>query len=763
MAFYALTILIGSTLLFLVEPMIARYILPWFGGGPSVWSACMLFFQIFLLGGYAYAHYAGTRLTPRRQAMVHGALLLISLCFLPITPSESWKPLTPERPELRIILLLLATIGLPFALLSSSAPLHQYWFSRNFPGRSPYRLYALSNVGSVLGLMLYPFLLEPMLTLRAQTLLWSGAYSLFILSSGACAWRLYHQAPAEAAAQEAHHAAAAERVEWWRPVMWILLSACGSIMLLACTNRMCQEVAVIPFLWIVPLALYLLSFILCFESERWYQRYIWAPLLVAAAGGVLWLLNTDETVHILVQVGLLALTLFACCMVCHGELVRLKPHASRLTGFYLMVSVGGALGGLFVSLAAPHIFSSFWEFHIGLFLTFLLFGLSVALGRSMSIMGWRWVIAQAVLFVGIFLYFAKPQLLPGLSKHGILPVACALPLGMAAVYGRRSFDGRLLLQSGVRALWVLCLVALGFYLVCDVRDRYKDALVTSRNFYGVLSVTDGADSMGERVRSLWHGPIEHGNQYLDEGRHMTPSTYYTPASGIYAACHYHPGRKAAQPAGLNVGVVGLGTGTLASMAAPGDHFRFYEINPEIIRIASDFFYYLKECPAEHKIVLGDARISLERELAQNAKGNAFDVLALDAFNGDAVPVHLLTREAFELYWRHLRPDGILAVNISNLHLDLAPVVRGLAATVGKKVVIISNNEDAETGAYATDWALVTSNERFLNDEAVTRMASDPEKRPRTLVWTDQYSNLLSVLYPVQSSGGSEDQAVDDDD
>lgn len=764
MAFFALTILIGSTLLFLVEPMIARYILPWFGGGPSVWSSCMLFFQIFLLGGYAYAHYAGTRLSPRRQALVHGALLLLSLLFLPITPNENWKPLTPERPELRIIMLLLVTIGLPFALLSSSAPLHQYWFSRNFPGRSPYRLYALSNVGSVLGLLCYPFLFEPLMALRAQTLIWSGLYGFFVLSSGACAWRLYHQAPAEAAVQEGRQASA-ERVEWWRPVMWILLSACGSVMLLACTNRMCQEVAVIPFLWIVPLALYLLSFILCFESERWYKRYVWAPLLVAAVGAVLWLLNTDDTVHILVQVGILALTLFACCMVCHGELVRLKPHASRLTAFYLMVSVGGAVGGLFVSLAAPQIFNSFWEFHVGLFLTFLLFGVSVALGRSMSIMGWRWVIAQSILFAGIFLYFAKPQLLPSLSKHGILPAACAVPLCLAVVYGRRVFDGRLLLQSSLRALWVLALVALGFYLSCDVRERYADALVTSRNFYGVLSVSDGTDAMGEPIRQLWHGPIEHGNQYLDEGRHMTPTTYYTPDSGIYAACHFHPGRKAqpGKPDGLHVGVVGLGTGTMASMASPGDRFRFYEINPEIIRIANDFFYYLKECPARQEIIRGDARISLERELAQNPKGNAFDVLALDAFNGDAVPVHLLTREAFDLYWRHLRSDGILAINISNLHLDLAPVVRGLAAGVGKKVVIISNDENPETGAYCTDWALVTSNERFLADAEVTSRAQEPDAKPSTLVWTDQYSNLLSVLYPVQFASDSSDEAVDDDD
>lgn len=868
---YALTILIGSTLLFLIEPMIARYILPWFGGGPSVWSTCMLFFQLFLLGGYAYAHWIGTALRPRKQAMVHLALLAVSLAFLPITPSETWKPADPSQPALHIIALLARFIGLPFALLASSSVLHQYWFSRACPKRSPYWLYSLSNVGSVLGLLAYPFLLEPKLGLDWQTWVWSGAYGLFILSSGWCAMLILRQgdAPLEADAAPANEtetrppALPTQRLGFWRPMTWIVLAACGSMMLIATTNQMCAEVAVIPFLWILPLSLYLLSFILCFGAEWWYHRGVWGQVLLLALSGVLWLFLTSDTVHVYWQLSVLSLAMLAGCMICHGEMVRLKPGARHLTAFYLMISVGGALGGIFVNFAAPYIFSGYWEFHIGLFLSLFLFGLLVFRGRGAGEwVGWlgaitlagllgrlliwseraqgslQWLahsmlwienklllntyigLALALVLLALLVIFSLERLrwpawprwtltavlggglgwwfvnrmehsvfstfppitaynaihdyLATFGKQAAAASATVEQAAAATTEGRRltillavwlllfilaiaTPPGRALfrtrwLTGWMRAGWLGCLITLAFFLLRNIDDRLADAIDTSRNFYGVLRVVENNKGSEDEMRALYHGPIEHGNEYMDEARHMTPTTYYSAASGISMACRLHPKRKSGSgeglSGGLNLGVVGLGTGTSACMAGPRDTIRFYEINPEIIRIAMDKFFYLKECKGKLDISKGDARISLERELSAKpgkAEKDRFDVLALDAFNGDAIPVHLLTRESFKMYWQHLRPDGIMAVNISNLHLNLGPVVKGLAEEIGKKMVLVANDEDNEQMAYVTDWALVTSNEQFLNLPEIRGLKESDQDTTKTIIWTDQYSNLVSVL------------------
>jgi hypothetical protein len=695
MARYAITIFLSAFLLFQVQPLIAKVILPWFGGTPAVWTACMLFFQVLLLGGYSYAHLVSSRLPPRVLAALHAALVLASLWFLPIAPDDGWKLSGGEIPVARILGLLVLTIGLPYFLLSTTGPLLQESFRRE-TGRAPYRLYALSNVGSLLALLTYPFVFEPQLTLRMQILAWSGGYVLFAALALWCAvafarvWR-----PAAATGPQAvPPVPAAQRPKAKDILLWLALAACGSVMLLATTNQLCQEVTSVPFLWVLPLSLYLFTFIICFDHERWYHRNAFVVLLAVAVLLACYAMFQGNDLSIWQQLAIYSATLFVCCMVCHGELVHSKPAPQYATLFYLMVAAGGALGGVLVAVVAPLVLRGFWEFHLGLVATVVLaFAASLARGKSS-------------------LKIPRPVWIGG----GALAVALAIAVGL--VVGR---EGR----------------------------SVMGIVESTRNFYGVLHVSrqESVDTDNGPMHELMHGTIQHGFQYLDPDKKTWPTSYYGPPTGVGLAIEHHPRRGAKDPSDrtLRIGVVGLGCGTLASYGQQGDFVRFYEINPEVIRLSDKYFTFRKDTPAEVDIVLGDARIMLERQWA-DGRPQDFDVLAIDAFSSDAIPMHLLTTESVELYLKHLKPDGMLCIHISNRFLDLKGVVLGIARAVDMPCVLVETPDDDERGLNTSTWVILTKNWKFLNDPVVAEASGAcwPDKG-EPLVWTDDYGSLWQVI------------------
>ena len=707
---YACTLFLGAFLLFQIQPLICKQILPWFGGTPAVWTTCMLFFQALLLGGYAYAHGSIGRMAPRGQACVHLLLLLATLVFLPVLPDVSWKPEGSESPTWRILALLGAHIGAPYLLLSATAPMLQAWYSLDRPAASPYRLYALSNAGSLLGLFSYPFAVEPYLTLRMQAYLWSGLYALFVLACGWCALRMYWRGGPLSAALPEHsveaavQSAASPAMEPGKPelsgqapnrptqALWLAWSACGSVLLLATTNQMTQDVAVVPFLWILPLGLYLLTFILCFDSARWYWRPLWISALSVALGASCAALYGGVHIGLWTQVALYSSALFLCCMVCHGELARLKPGPRYLTRFYLLLSAGGALGGCAVTLLAPVLCQGLWEYPCGLLACMLL------------------SVRALYLDPGSRLYRGEPRW----AWRGIAAV----------------------------------LVFFSFALALHAYGTFKFPIAVSRNFYGVLRVLAVPGKDEEHAgRVLFHGSIKHGFQFSHELRRRQPTTYYGLKSGIGIAERALFLRQAERSdrRGLRTGVVGLGTGTLAAYGRTNDSMRFYEINPEVVRLSAECFTFCKDTLARVEVILGDARISLEREQARG-EPQGFDVLAIDAFSGDAIPLYLLTREAFALYWYHLAPDGILALHVTNHYLDLTPLIRGLAADCGKEAVFIESGKETENEVYFCRWVLVTGNRELLDSPALKpEIDAWPEDAPAPLVFTDDYSNLLKIL------------------
>ena len=669
MILYALTIFASAFLLFLVQPIMAKQILPWFGGSAAVWTTCLVFFQFLLLFGYAYSDWTTRRMKATHQVGLHVALLLLSLASLPIIASAAWKPSGDEEPAWRILGLLTATIGLPYFLLSTTGPLVQAWFTRSFPAGTVYRLFALSNLASLLALVSYPFVLEPWVSTVRQSVGWSVAYGVFVLlCAGAAVYSLRsHQTGSPTAAT------IAGINEGPRPMprefaLWLLLSAMGSFMLLAVTNHITHDVASVPFLWILPLTIYLLTFILCFEGRGWYRRSIFLGPLIVVVAAMAWALHADRSIHDIKEaVALFSAGLFVCCMFFHGELANMKPAPRYLTSFYLMVSLGGALGGFFVGFVAPRLFATYYEFGVGLVITLLLAGMLV---RRMP--------------------FFVPLL-----------VVCA---------------------AGFTA----------YHVYAYVESLSRNARVMTRNFYGTLRVRDvgtGADS----VRRLMHGVIMHGEQYLSEKRRSEPTTYYGTSSGIGQAI----ARLGASP--LRVAVIGLGTGTLAAYGRTGDVYRFYEINPQVVSIAREQFTYLSDSRATIETVLGDARLTMEREPAQN-----YDLIAIDAFSSDSIPVHLITREAMAVYLKHLKPDGILAFHVTNRFLRLAPVVKMIADEYKLRSVLVID-EAEESDLAKTDWVLLTRNPELLGQQQIKSAATEIETIPGLSVWTDDYNNLFRIL------------------
>jgi hypothetical protein len=677
MTVYAVTIFLSAFLLFQVQPLIAKIILPWFGGSAAVWAAALLFFQLVLLAGYAYAHTVIRLLRPKAQMTLHAVLLLGSCLLLPILPSPAWKPSEAGDPTLRILMLLAVTIGLPYFLLSSTSPLLQAWYVRRSGSGMPYRLFALSNFGSMLALISFPFLVEPRLSSRQQAYTWSAAYVLFAAMCAFAAWSSREGDDLQVAKVQGDDGS--PRPGLRQLMLWITLAACASTLLVSVTNHLSQNVAPIPLLWVVPLALYLLTFILAFESDRIYQRWLFLPLLMVALGGMAYMLWKDSgNLHIKWLIPGFCLGLFLCCMMCHGELARRRPTARYLTLFYLMVSLGGAVGGVFVAVIAPRVFHDYWELPVGL-------------------------VACAVL-AAIVLWEVR------------IPKLGAWPL---------------------RTVMVIAAGVLAGYLVRSEHEETKGYRLMVRNFYGVLHVKDDkGEHYTERV--LLHGTINHGEQVIDDDKlRYVPTSYYGVNSGVGRAIRAAQGRGHT----VRVGVIGLGAGVLSTYGREGDYYRIYEINPLVPVIAQTQFSFYPHSRADKAIMMGDARLTLERQDPQN-----FDVLAVDAFSSDAIPVHLLTREALALYFHHLNPDGILALHISNRYLDLEPVCARGAQAFSKTAMTVSDDDDDADYFSPSTWVLLTSHPGWFDTLSFKGADMAPAKAPAKFrAWTDDYSNVFQIL------------------
>lgn len=682
---FALTIFTGAFLLFLVQPLIGKYILPWFGGTPGVWTTCMLFFQLVLLAGYAYAHFLSRWLKPRGQAVVHLALLLVSLAVLPIIPTEAWKPKPGDAPITHILLLLGATIGLPYFVVSTTGPLMQAWFARLNPDQSPYRLYALSNIGSLLALLAYPFLIEPRFSRKLQALSWGWGLIAYVAFASWCVWLVWRRGVAEEipAGGTAPEEAPVEAPSLRQKFLWLALPACASALLLATTNKLTQDVAVIPFLWILPLGLYLLTFILSFDANQWYWRPLFLPAAVGCFGWLIYVLQNINDVGIGWQVPAFCLTMFVACMVCHGELYALKPHPRWLTSFYLMISLGGAIGGFLVAVVAPHVFKSYaelaWSCGAGAVLTWLV---CLPDWRAPNFQWWRF-------------------------------------------------------HAWMAGSLVAMAVCLAFYIQSKERDNVVEA---TRNFYGAMSVLEyGKETPGSRYLLLQHGRITHGFQLTDPDQRRRITSYYGEQSGVALAIRNFPRPQ------KRIGVVGLGTGTTAAFGEKGDYVRIYEINEEVRRIATSRFTFVNDTigvGGKVDIIMGDARLSMEREEPQR-----FDVLALDAFSSDAIPVHLLTKEAVAIYGKHLAPDGVLAVHISNRYLDLEPVVENVAKEFGYQRLSISDGDgERDWWIYSSTWVLLSKNKELMTLIASRTESAKSEASAKLVpLWTDDYVSLWPIM------------------
>ena len=694
---HAAVIFVSAFLIFLVQPLIAKQILPWFGGSAAVWTTCLLFFQSALLAGYAYAHALTRWFTLRQQAAIHSSLLLAACALMPIVVGEHWRPAGTEEPIARILMLLGATIGLPYFLLATTTPLAGSWYWQQYRASTPYRLFALSNFASLLALLGYPLLIEPLLGNRAVALGWSGLFVLFALLCVRMAWKTVHAVPAGDAREFTGDEAASAKVATVATVAkealepstenrfglssgwmgWLILSALGSAVLMGVSTHLTQNISSAPLLWVIPLALYLLTFIICFDHPRWYVRGLYLPLGAVSLALMAWL---ADSLDLALAAPIYALGLFVLCMVCHGELHRLRPEPQRLTQFYLAMAAGGALGSLLMGVLAPLTLSGHYEFQIVLTL--------------LALLG--------------FLIRPDGAYIAGHIKTGTGRVLAALVLAAVCIFNWNYLD----------------------YYRYQVRTMERD-------FYGVVRTRD-REGGGTIFRNLVHGGIAHGGQHQREDLQMTGSSYFGPGSGygrVFNSLANSP---------KQVGVIGLGAGALAVYAKPGDHWVFYEISPAVVRAATKEFSFLARMQGSHEIVLGDGRLALEREAPRQ-----FDIIAMDAFAGDSIPVHFLTREAMALYVKHLKPDGAIVFQATNRFVNPMPVIRQLAEVFGLQAVLVSDSPDHSEGPEywlsSTDQVIVTRNTALLQAAAVKEVAQAIEPIPGLALFTDDYVNLLRIL------------------
>ena len=667
---YGFAIFLSAFLLFLVEPMSAKQLLPALGGSSAVWLTCLVFFQLTLLLGYLYAHWLTRHAFDRRRQLLYLALLAAAIVLLItqrlIRPDLS---LGSSHPVTTIFLDLTLTIGLPFLLLGSTSPLLQIWLFRKQGGHVPYRLFALSNAGSLLALIAYPTLVEPHLPLRLQRFFWAAGFMVY---AALCAI-LSRQVPeaAQPAPQQDTATAPVSTATRW---LWFLLPMAAAMQLSAVTSHITSNIAAIPLLWILPLAVYLITFILAFEFPRLYRRSVLVRLLVVMLASLGYAISKiDSSFPIGIAILFFLFECFAACLFCHAEAYALRPQRpSETTLFYLLVAAGGVTGTFFIGIASPLLFAANYDLSI----TFLV--------------------------------------------TALLALAVTWPDGW-----------------GQRLLWATgCILML--YLNFALHNAYaNDALMMNRNFYGSLRVKQSVTKEGQPLRLLLNGTIQHGTQIFSPGLTRTPTTYYARDSGIgLALANCCAGRP------RNIGVVGLGAGTLAAYGNAGDRIRFYEINPHVLPIARNLFTYLRDSQARITVTEGDARASLAHEAPQG-----FDVLVVDAFSGDAIPIHLLTTEALTLYRKHLAPHGILAFHVSNQYLNLAPEVAQLAAAAHMQARLFDTPSVDSRGEFRSTWVLLTDSPTFFTLPEISAIATPIDPIPGLRAWTDDYSSLLPIFQP----------------
>jgi SAM-dependent methyltransferase len=738
---YTLTVFIGAALVFLVQPLIAKQLLPRLGGSPAVWNACMVFFQAALLAGYGYAHGIRRIRNPRAATAIHLAFLLVPLAFLPLVLPSGWTP-GDTWPPLWVLGVLAMSVGLPFVAVATTSPLLQTWFSRtDHPhAHDPYFLYAASNAGSLLGLLSYPFLLEPLLAVSSQAHVWSVIYGVFLVSVSACALLLWKRgqapsldAPQAAAPAEAEAAPAAALTPRAR-ARWVLLALVPSSLTLSVTHHLSTDLAAIPLLWVVPLALYLVTFIVAFAARG--QRLVkvaWLAVPLALLVVTLALL-VEAAEPLALIVGLHLLSFFICALACHGWLAAERPPPERLTEFFLWIALGGVLGGSFNGLLGPLVFPGLWEYPIALVLVALLRsdpladldpdddtppeGIKVPAAAF-----WLAPIALCLIWVVVDRSVEAYDL--GENPAARL-VQSMVPLVGCYLLSRRRYPF---------ALGLALLLCLPLFLPRGVH-LFGERIHAERTFFGVHSVWED-----DKHRVLIHGSTVHGIQYTSRTSRAAPLAYYStegPAGDVFQLLDR-------DPRGKRVGLIGLGVGTLAAYGRHGRHFTFFEIDPAVVRIAQDYFFFLGDCQATTNVVTGDGRLRLE----ENVEDGSLGLLVLDAFSSDAIPTHLITKEAMQLYLRKLQPRGLILFHISNRYVNLRPVLGNLARDL--KLVVRGryhgdlSEEYKEEGILASNWAVLARRPEDLGGLLALRMWKPVPPDDRVPTWTDDYSNVLSVM------------------
>lgn len=671
----SMSILLSAFLMFLIQPMIAKMILPNFGGSAFVWGTSILFFQTALLLGYSYAYVLSRFIQQRVQVYLHFILLGLSLFFMPISIMQH-ESLLSVYPPVQVFLTLSMSVILPVTLISATNPMLQYWYSSLKYTEFPHKYYSISNIGALAGLVAYPFILEPLVPTSWQLKIYSILYDIYLILMLVAAFYFYK------AKQLVQYDKKLDYHAYYDPIKWVLLTCLSSALLISITQFLTENVLNLPLLWVLPLALFLISYIVTFSSSRTYQATFWVPaciIFILLALMPFELKIKDGIDMVIVYLALL----FSACMVCHGELIKLKPSNNQLTAFYLYIALGGVLGGVFVNFIAPYVFNRREDFYI---LILMVFSLSLMLQlRS---------------------YFKI----------------------------KNSWDLFLAL-CGIFSMGYIGFV----FFEYDSHFIYK----TSQHYrspYGVLKVEklQFNNEEKEKVKALFHGNIVHGVQFEAPQKEEIPTTYYSKASGLYEAISFV---RETSPS-LHVGAIGLGIGTLAAYGLPGDQFRFYEINDQVIDIAKNQFKFISQSRAMIATILGDARISLTSEAAY--KKNNFNLIVVDAFNGDAIPYHLLTQEALALYRRHLTKDGVIAFHITNTYVDLIPVIKGLANSIQCPVHFLYNEGDEDIMQLRSMWALLSCHPAF--DEWIQKYASNRfSTSDREILWTDDRNSVIPIL------------------
>ncbi len=682
---FAFTMALAGFLLFQVQPVLAKYILPWFGGSATTWIVAMLFFQVALLAGYALAYLITLPFPVTTQIKIQLALIGLSFLLLPITPSDAWKPVDPSNPTGKIVALLAVSVGIPYAVLATTSPLLSRWLASAGEGLHPARFFAASNLGSFFGLLSYPFLFERLLTSNQQTLLWSWGYVLYGAMFSICAFLTWKQARGGGLVDPS----ALQRAAGGNDPLgrWIYYPSLASILLLATTNAITQWSAVVPFLWILPLSLYLLTFVIAFGNQRLYNRSAYAIVFALLAAIAVWLPFPDTSRELLLQLAVQCGAMFFGCMICHAEMVRLQPEPQRLPKFYLAISVGGALGGIVIALIAPLLFTDYFEHPIVLGL----------IGATSCVLLLR-------------------DHAPAMQRW---PAA-----GIAAI---------------------ATIIAMGGATSNEVELR-QDLLERVRNFYGVVSILkDDSDRPEDASVVMRQAGVDQGSQFAAQARRMEPICAYDAQSALGLALQYQSRRrKDGAQTPLRIGVVGLGAGMVAALGKTGDTISYYELNPAVPPLTNKYFTFVKDGKAKTGISLGDARLVLERQAAKGDRQN-FDILVMNAFRGASPPMHLMTKEAFEIYLAHMAQDGVLAINFELDTFEMAPLHRGMAKAFGLSVRWFETR--LRPGCEEPiSWALYTK-DNALFDVPKVKTAISPwrDKGRDDIVWTDKSSNLMSIL------------------